>query len=272
MYKRITTVLFMTAALILAAGCSEQTGRPAITPAVTGPAPTVPVTSPAPTTPAPVQTTPAPAPAPVETKPAPSVPKPEAPLASNHTSITVLVNKRFRLPADYRPADLVVPNVPFIFKEADDKRLMRKEAAQALETLFAAAKQAGIHLAGVSGFRSYETQQALYSYYVKVQGEETASRYSAQPGHSEHQTGLAMDVSGSTGKCAADDCFADTPEADWLAKHAHEYGFIIRYPKGKESITGYAYEPWHLRYVGTALSKQVAAAGVTLEEQFGQVR
>ncbi|HWI52294.1 MAG TPA: M15 family metallopeptidase [Symbiobacteriaceae bacterium] len=270
MHKRITAALLMTAVLTLAVGCSEPTGGPVVTPATTIPAPTVTAPAPPVTTPAPVQTTPSPAPA--ETKPAPGAPKPEGKPVKNPTDMTALVNKTFWLPADYRPADLVVPNVPFIFKEADDKRLMRKEAAQALEAMFAAAKQGGIHLAGVSGFRSYETQDALFNYYVKVQGEETARKYSAVPGHSEHQTGLAMDVSGSTGQCAADDCFAGTPEAEWLAKHVHEYGFIIRYPKGKESITGYAYEPWHVRYVGTALSKQIAAKGVTLEEHYGQTQ
>jgi len=269
MHKRITTALLMTAVLALAAGCTKPTFGPVTTPAITAPTPTVPTT---PTTNlAPTPSTPAPTPQP-EVKPAPSTTKPEAKLVSNPSDITVLVNKVYRLPADYRPADLVVPNVAFIFKEADDKRLMRKEAAQALESMFAAAKQGGIHLAGVSGFRSYETQKNLFEYYVKVQGEETARRYSAEPGHSEHQTGLTMDVSGSTGQCAADDCFAGTAEAEWLAKHAHEYGFIIRYPKGKEAITGYAYEPWHLRYVGTALSKQIAAKGVTMEEHYGQVR
>jgi D-alanyl-D-alanine carboxypeptidase len=182
------------------------------------------------------------------------------------TDMTVLVNTKIMLPANYKPADLVEPNVPFIFAEKSEKRLMRKEAAQALERMFAGAKQDGIHLAGVSGYRSYETQQSLFNYYVKVQGEEVARKYSAEPGHSEHQTGLAMDVSGTSGKCAADDCFADTVEAKWLAQHAPEYGFIVRYPKGKEAITGYNYEPWHVRYLGTTMSKDIAAKGVTLEE------
>ncbi|MFZ5815911.1 MAG: M15 family metallopeptidase [Bacillota bacterium] len=190
------------------------------------------------------------------------VPDPEA--------ITVLVNKRFKLPADYRPDDLVEPRVAFIFQEKVEKRLMRKEAARALELLFAAAEKDGIHLAGVSGFRSYETQKVLFAHYVRTQGEEVARKYSAEPGHSEHQTGLAMDLSGSTGACAVEDCFADTPEAKWLAAHAAERGFIIRYPRGKESITGYNYEPWHLRYVGAAVSRQIAARGVTLEEYLGQ--
>ncbi|HYF94050.1 MAG TPA: M15 family metallopeptidase [Symbiobacteriaceae bacterium] len=193
-------------------------------------------------------------------------------VVANPDDVTLIVNKSIKLPDNYRPADLVVPNVAFIFTEPDDKRLMRKEAARALEQMFAAAKQDGIHLAGVSGYRSFATQSALFDYYVRTQGEETARKYSAEPGHSEHQTGLAMDISGSTGKCAADDCFAGTPEALWLEQHAPEYGFIIRYPKGKESITGYAYEPWHVRYVGVATAKETVARGLTLEEYYGPGR
>ncbi|MFC4769448.1 M15 family metallopeptidase [Effusibacillus consociatus] len=180
--------------------------------------------------------------------------------------ITVLVNKMNRLPSNYIPSDLVEPNIPFIFTEKDEKRFMRNEAAQALDKLFAAAEKDGISLAGVSAYRSYETQKSLFNHYVKVQGEEKARKNSAKPGHSEHQTGLAIDISDSRGKCAAEDCFADTPEAKWLIKHAHEYGFIIRYPKGKEAVTGYNFEPWHIRYVGTNISMEVAKKGLTLEE------
>lgn len=180
--------------------------------------------------------------------------------------IAVLVNKKFALPADYKPKDLVEPNIPFIFKEKSEKRLLRKPAAEALEKLVAGAKKDGILLAGVSGYRSYETQKSLFNNYVKSDGEEAARKYSAEPGHSEHETGLAIDMSGSDGKCAATDCFGGTKEAKWLAEHAPEYGFIIRYPKGKESITGYQYEPWHIRYVGTQMAQEIAAKGLTLEE------
>jgi zinc D-Ala-D-Ala carboxypeptidase len=258
------TAILCVGAITLLAGCSRPPSVPTIqvTPAVTSPAPQVRP---------PVVTTPAPAPAETQTKPTPGGDKPTAQLAEKPTDIGALINKRYMLPDGYRPADLVEPNIPFIFKEQDEKRLMRKEAAQALERMFAAAKQGGVNLAGVSGFRSFETQRALFDYYVRTQGEDVARKYSAEPGHSEHQTGLAMDVSGSTGQCAADDCFANTPEANWLAAHSAEYGFIIRYPKGKEAITGYNYEPWHVRYVGTALSKPIAAKGQTLEEYFGKV-
>ncbi|MBA4534543.1 M15 family metallopeptidase [Brevibacillus halotolerans] len=181
-------------------------------------------------------------------------------------SIQVLVNKQYKLPDSYKPQDLVYPDVPFLFQEKIEKRMMRQEAADALQQLFAGAKKEGIMLAGVSAYRSHTTQTNLFNRYVKKDGEEAAKKYSAEPGHSEHETGLAIDVSGSTGKCAAEDCFEGTPEAVWLADHAHEYGFIIRYPKGKEAITGYQYEPWHLRYVGKEAAGEIHDKGITLEE------
>lgn len=185
--------------------------------------------------------------------------------------IAVLVNKQNRLPEEYNPADLVYPDVRFIFSEKSDKRKMRQEAASALEQMFEAAEGDSILLAGVSAYRSHTTQKTLFERYVKRDGLEKARTYSAFPGTSEHETGLAIDVSGSDGKCAAADCFADTQEALWLEKHAHEYGFIIRYLKGKEEITGYQYEPWHLRYVGKDLAAELAESGDTLEEYLDAV-
>jgi D-alanyl-D-alanine carboxypeptidase len=191
-------------------------------------------------------------------------------VVANAKDIAVLVNKKFRLPEGYKPELLVEPNVPFIFKEKLEKRKMRKEAADALEKLFAGAKNNGVALAGVSGYRSEATQTTLFNNYVKKDGEEAAKKYSAKPGFSEHQTGLVMDVSGISGKCAAEDCFAGTKEAKWLVDHAAEYGFIVRYLKGKESITGYQYEPWHIRYVGKDIAGEIADKGITLEEYLNQ--
>lgn len=178
----------------------------------------------------------------------------------------VLVNKTRKLPDGYRPPDLVQPDVPFVPTAPAERRLMRREAARALEELFAAAGRAGLDLKAVSGFRSYETQAALYAYYVRTEGEQHASQFSARPGHSEHQTGLAMDVSSGAVGYALEPSFADTKEGRWLAAHAAEFGFIIRYPKGKEAMTGYAYEPWHIRYVGRDAARAIAASGLTLEE------
>lgn len=186
-------------------------------------------------------------------------------------SIAALVNPFNKLPEDYNPDDLVYPDVRFTFSEKIEKRMMRKEAADALEQMFAGAEEDGIYLAGVSAYRSHETQKALFNRYVERDGYEKARTYSALPGTSEHETGLAVDVSGSDGKCAAEDCFGDTKEADWLKKYAAEYGFIIRYPEGKQDITGYQYEPWHLRYVGTDIAQDIAASGATLEEYYNAV-
>lgn len=197
---------------------------------------------------------------------------PEAELtAAEPDSITVMVNKQYQLPDGYKPADLVYPDVPFIFSEKIEKRMMRKTAAGALEQMFAGAKKDGVYLAGVSAYRSEKTQTTLFNNYVARDGEEKARTYSAVPGHSEHQTGLAIDVSGSDGKCAAESCFGGTKEADWLAAHAAEYGFIIRYPEGKQGITGYMYEPWHIRYVGQDIAEEIAAKGITLEEYYDAV-
>jgi D-alanyl-D-alanine carboxypeptidase len=181
-------------------------------------------------------------------------------------SITVLVNKTWRLPPGWQPPDLVPPDVAFVFDGPSPKRLLRTEAAAALEELFAAAEGDGLPLAAVSGFRTEQTQAQLFDAYVARDGEAEASRYSARPGHSEHQTGLAMDVTGRDGACAAEPCFAGTPEAVWLAAHAAEHGFVIRYPEGAEAITGYLHEPWHLRYVGVGVATDLVARGLTLDE------
>jgi len=183
-------------------------------------------------------------------------------------SISVLINKKYFLPKNYVPKDLVYPSVSFIFKEKIEKRKMRKEAALALNKLFTGAKKDKIYLSGVSAYRSYVTQKAVFNRYVKEDGYNNARKYSALPGSSEHQTGLAIDVSSSTGKCAAQSCFANTKEAKWLQSKSTNYGFIIRYPKGKESLTGYKYEPWHIRYVGVSLAKQMKKRNITLEEYY----
>lgn len=186
-------------------------------------------------------------------------------------SIAVMVNKEYGLPDNYKPSDLVYPNVRFTFTEKIEKRMMRSEAAKALEEMFAGAEADGIYLAGVSAYRSQATQTALFNRYVEKDGEEKAKTYSAVPGYSEHQTGLSIDISGSDGKCAAESCFGETKEAKWLAEHAAEYGFIIRYPEGKQEITGYKYEPWHVRYVGRDIAAYISEKGITLEEYYEAV-
>lgn len=194
------------------------------------------------------------------------------PTVTNPEELYVIVNKQRALPSDYVPSDLTEPNVPFPFKDKVEKRLLREPAARALEALFSQAKQDGIELYAVSGYRSYKTQKSLYETYVRTQGEAHAAAFSAVPGKSEHQTGLAMDVSGLDQATRLEQTFADTPEGMWLAEKCAAFGFIIRYPKGKEDITGYAYEPWHLRYVGKEMAEEIMSRGITLEEYFQESR
>ncbi|WP_243643749.1 M15 family metallopeptidase [Tepidibacillus fermentans] len=184
----------------------------------------------------------------------------------NESEYLILVNKRHHLPEDYVPQDLTEPNVPFSFKGNDPKKMMRKEAAGALESLFQAAKKENLNLFAVSGYRSYQRQKAIFAYNASIKGAERANQTSAYPGESEHQTGLAMDVSSSRVNFQLNERFGDTPEGRWLAEHAYEFGFIIRYPKGKEEITGYQYEPWHIRYVGKKPAKEMKEKQMTLEE------
>ncbi len=185
-------------------------------------------------------------------------------------SITALVNKEVALPENYVPEDLVVPQVIFSFPEYKEKKLMREEAAAALEELFAAAEEEGLSLYAVSGYRSYERQEEIYNSNVERYGAERTDQFSARPGHSEHQSGLAMDVSTNSIHYRLDREFAGTPEGKFLADHAHEYGFIIRYPEGKSDITGYAYEPWHIRYVGRPMAEELYNRGITMEEYYQQ--
>ena len=145
---------------------------------------------------------------------------------------------------------------------------MRKEAAEKLEEMFAAAREDGIELFAVSGYRSYQRQAQLFDIEVDKVGREAAELVVAYPGNSEHQSGLAMDISGRSVGFTLVEEFADTPEGQWLAENAHKYGFILRYPKGKENITGYKYEPWHFRYVGEEVAAIIYEKGITLEEYF----
>ncbi|MCK8828491.1 M15 family metallopeptidase [Natroniella acetigena] len=191
-------------------------------------------------------------------------------ITTEPTNIMVLVNKEHSLPADYTPQDLVIPNIPFSFTEDLPKKKMRKEAAKALEQLFAQAKEDNITLIGVSAYRSYQRQEEIFSYNVRRRGKELANKYSAQAGHSEHQTGLAIDLSSPSIDYGLSQSFAQTKEGKWLARYAADYGFIIRYPQGKEDITGYQYEPWHIRYVSVEHATTISNRNLTLEEYLEQ--
>jgi D-alanyl-D-alanine carboxypeptidase len=191
-------------------------------------------------------------------------------VVTNPEAITVIVNKQRRLPEGYEPKDLVEPQVSFSFDGPNEKRMMRKEAAGALEKLFARAESEGIELRAVSGYRSYARQKVIYDTNVRNRGEKEASRVSSAPGNSEHQTGLTIDISTPSVGNALDESFGQTTEGKWLAEHAPEYGFVIRYLEGAEDKTGYVYEPWHIRYVGTDLAPDLAASELTVEEYFDE--
>lgn len=184
------------------------------------------------------------------------------------TSLTLFVNKEYALPKSYKPSDLVQVKVIFNLVTYDERTYMRAEAAEALEKLFAAANSDGYILYGISGYRSYERQYKIFTNNIVNKGKDYTLRYSAAPGTSEHQTGLAMDVSAESLDFRLSDDFASSKEGIWLAKHAHLYGYIIRYPEGKAAITGYAYEPWHIRYVGKALANYLYNNELTLDEYY----
>lgn len=177
-----------------------------------------------------------------------------------------VVNKNVALTKDYVPKNLVIPNVKFSFSGKHEKKYMEKEAAGALEKLFAGAAKDKHTLVAISGYRSYTRQSQIFNQNIKQYGEKEANRSSARPGQSEHQTGLAMDISAASVGYNLTSRFGTTKEGKWLAAHAHEYGFIIRYPKDKEKITGYVYEPWHVRYVGKELATHLYENKITLEE------
>ena len=187
---------------------------------------------------------------------------------TNLGGILYLVNRDFTLARAYQPPDLVAVQVPS--KGGEQK--LRQEAATALEGMFGAAKEEDMHLVAISGYRSYGQQRAIWRRKLhSVRKVELAQLYVAPPGASEHQLGLAMDVAvkGSSSLTAR---FGDTKEGKWVAQHAHEHGFIIRYLDEWTDITGYAYEPWHLRYVGSEHAQRIHQLGVALEDYVAQLK
>ncbi|MDI9475715.1 MAG: M15 family metallopeptidase [Natronincolaceae bacterium] len=186
--------------------------------------------------------------------------------AENVDDILVLVNKKRYLDSSYKPNDLVVPNVKFSFDEEREKKYMRKEAAEALEELFERAYKEGVYIFALSGYRSYSTQKWLFENKASEIGEEKANKIIARPGESEHQTGLAMDITSQSVQFDLKTKFGETEEGKWVKDNAHKFGFIIRYAKDKEGITGYNYEPWHLRYVGKKVAEEIYNKGIALEE------
>lgn len=191
-------------------------------------------------------------------------PKEEIKTTTSTDSITTLVNKNHSISASYVPTDLVTVNLP-----STRETQLRSSAAEALTKLFNAASSAGYDLSCCSGYRSYETQSELYAWNVDTYGVDGAELVSARPGMSEHQLGLAMDVTSAAVGYDLLESFGSTPEGQFIKENAHKYGFIIRYPQGKTDITGYAYEPWHLRYLGVDVATEIYNSGKTMEEYYG---
>lgn len=180
-------------------------------------------------------------------------------LIENPDDILVLVNKNNQLLSNFIPKDLESISLKYSNKD----KYLKKEAKIAFEKLSEDASNLGYRIVAVSAYRDYNYQNELFNYYVKEKGLNYALECSAKPGHSEHQTGLALDVEGSNKDY---DNFENSKEFIWMKNNAHKYGFILRYPKGKEHITGFKYEPWHYRYVGIEVAKYIYENNLTLEE------
>lgn len=175
----------------------------------------------------------------------------ELPTEPTYIKGVLIASKKYPLPKDYDPGE-------------------SPEARAAFNKMAAEAKLSGFNLTAFSTYRSFEYQTTLYERYVARDGKEAADRYSARPGYSEHQTGLAFDIGEvNFEKHWASSTFEETEAGKWVAANAHRYGFIMRYPKGKEAITGYMHESWHFRYVGEKIANEIYQQNSTLEEHLG---
>ncbi len=184
----------------------------------------------------------------------------------NTNSLLVLVNQNYRLDEFYAPTDFVPVEVPVTPYSQVNTNYLRRDAADATELLFSKAQEAGYELTLRTGYISYSVQKNLYNQDVYEMGLEYADKFNSRPGHSEHQTGLAIDITTPSINNELSLEFADTEEGKWVLAHAHEYGFIIRYPENRESEVGYFYEPYHLRYVGVEVATEIFENNWTLED------
>ena len=174
----------------------------------------------------------------------------------------MLVNKYYYLDSNYVPSDLI--NIEAAYSgTSGQNNMLRSVAYGPYVEMCNAAASAGITIKNVSAYRSYSTQSWLYNNYASTDGYALADTYSARPGYSEHQTGLAMDLN------LVEDSFVNTPAYAWLKDNSYKYGFILRYPQGKQNITGYKFEPWHYRYVGVDVATFIYQSGITYDEYYG---
>ncbi|MDD3187230.1 MAG: M15 family metallopeptidase [Bacilli bacterium] len=173
----------------------------------------------------------------------------------------ILVNKYNTLESSFAPSDLVDISIQYAY----DGHQIRDAVNTAYISMARAAAKEGLTLIVNSSYRSYEKQETTYNSLVSSKGKTVADQTAARPGYSEHQTGLAIDI---TTRLEDDEEFVDTEEFTWLKENSYKYGFILRYPEDKEDITGYAYEPWHYRYVGVDVATQIYNEGITFDEYY----
>lgn len=184
-------------------------------------------------------------------------------------SLWVVINKARKLPSDYAPAGLSAPSIKLRLPSSDPEMSLRHDSGAALAQLFEAAKAKNLQLMLASGYRSYDAQQTVYISEVVSNGQSQADKESARPGYSEHQSGLAADIEPADRSCELQLCFADTTEGKWLDQNSYKFGYVIRYQKNHEQLTGYAYEPWHIRFVGKELAAELHKSNTTMEQFFG---
>lgn len=188
-------------------------------------------------------------------------------LTEDDGDLLVLVNKLHAVSKNYYPSDMVAVDGKYTTNQGLE---MKSDAYDAYLQMRKAARADEIYFKICSAYRTYSTQEYLYNSYLGSMGEDLRNIRSAYPGRSEHHTGYAIDITSKSMGWTLSQAFADYPEGEWINEHCSEYGFIIRYPKGKTDITGYDYEPWHLRYVGTEVAAEITEQGITLEEYLGR--
>jgi len=256
------------AGLTVLAACTPEAPA-ALAPSSSSPAPAVTSASPSVVAAPSVESTTAAVEPPAQAPAPPSAALPRQFSTTDPASPWLVVNKRRPLsPPDFVPADLVQPDVRLAV--SGEAALLNSTTAAAAETMFAAAAQDGVVMTLASGYRSYGTQVATYNGYVAARGQADADTASARPGYSEHQTGWSFDIGDGGGACGFQPCFADQPAAVWAKANGHRFGFVVRYPWMLHPITGYYYEPWHLRFIGVEATTDMANRGIsTVEEYFG---
>lgn len=181
-------------------------------------------------------------------------------------SVMVLVNKTYGVSEDYEPTDMVDVDGSL---STNQGLAVKREAYEAYLAMLKDARKEGLNFSICSAYRSYEVQKSIYEQSLETNGEEYTKTMFAYPGQSEHHTGYAIDVTSASMNWGLSQDFTDYPDGAWITEHCSQYGFIIRYPKGKEDITGYVYEPWHIRYVGIDAAREITEKGITFEEYLG---